>query len=310
MDPGRAQPEGRDSAAFGVATAVTALLCWTAAPLFIAHFAARLDPWVSNGWRYGFAALLWSPILARGLRRTPDLLRRALIPAAFNIVGQTLFTVAHYHASPTLVTFGMRAQIVFVSLGAAALFPDERALLRDPRAWVALGMVASGAVGTALVGGGAVGGDPVGAAAAVGAGAMYAAYALGVRAQMTGVPATEAFAMISGVTGLGTVALMLAFGEDLGAPLSWSAVEFGALLLSAVIGIAVGHVAYYRAIAALGVAGTAAIVQLQPVTVGAVSAVLFGERLATAQWGAGALALTGAVALIALGQRVRRREAA
>lgn len=292
--------------ATGVLTALTALLCWTAAPLYIAHFADHIDPWVSNGWRYGFAALLWSPVLARGLRRTPDLVQRALLPAAFNIVGQTLFTVAHYHASPTLVTFGMRAQIVFVSLGAAALFPEERAVLRQPIAWLALGMVASGAVGTALAGGGAAAGGWTGAALSVSAGALYAMYALAVRSKMAGVPVTEAFAMISGLTGLGTGALMFAFGADLAAPTRWAPAELGALLLSAVIGIAIGHVAYYRAIGTIGVAGTAAIVQLQPVTVGLASAVLYGERLEPAQWAAGAVALTGAGALIALGARARR----
>lgn len=299
----------------GALTALLTLLGWGSVPLFLKHFSHSIDAWTSNGWRYGFAALLWAPVLVSGaLRRRlpPSLWRAALLPAGFNIAGQVAFTTAHYRLDPALVVFGLRLQIVFVALGAALLFPAERALLRVPGVAAGLIVVFGGTAATLLQGGAPVGATGTGVALAVGSGLAFAGYALSVRAKMQGFHPLTAFAAISLYTALAMVALMFAFGAARGAgPLHLPDGQLGLLLLSSVIGVALGHVLYYISIARLGVAVTAGVIQLQPVLVGVGAALLFGDHLSLGQWCSGLLAVAGAALLLAsqarAGARLRTR---
>ncbi len=125
----------RPSAAFGIVTVVLTLLGWASVPLFLRHFAEQIDPWTSNGWRYGFSALVWAPVLIyvavrSGLPR--GLWMAALIPSIVNAMGQVCFTYAHYRIDPGLLTFGLRSQLLFVAIGAWLMFPKERAVIRTP----------------------------------------------------------------------------------------------------------------------------------------------------------------------------------
>ncbi len=52
--------------AIGTLTITLTLLGWSSVPLFLRHFVDLIDPWTSNGWRYGFSALLWAPVLVIG----------------------------------------------------------------------------------------------------------------------------------------------------------------------------------------------------------------------------------------------------
>lgn len=70
--------------------------------------------------------------------------------------------------------------------------------------------------------------------------------------------------------------------------------ELFLLGLSALIGIGIGHTLYFFAISRLGVAVSAGVVQLQPITVSIGSMVLFGEVLTRGQWASGVLAIAGA----------------
>ena len=51
------------SPALGVLTVVLTLTGWSSIPLFLRYFADSIDLWTSNGWRYGFSALVWAPVL-------------------------------------------------------------------------------------------------------------------------------------------------------------------------------------------------------------------------------------------------------
>lgn len=130
------------SAGLGVVTLALTLLGWSSVPLFLRHFAHSIDFWTSNGWRYGFSALVWLPVLifvaingVRGAKRgglPKGLWRAALVPSVINAAGQVCFTWAHYRIEPGLVTFGLRTQLLFVAIGAWILFPAERAVIRRP----------------------------------------------------------------------------------------------------------------------------------------------------------------------------------
>ena len=298
----------------GLATVLLTLLGWSVTPLFINHFAdpesaGFIDPWTSNGWRYGFSALLWAvPLLiwkARG-KLPPGLWKAALIPALCNCLGQVGFTWAHYKIEPGLLTFGLRAQMVVVAVGAAILFPIERLVIRRAAFIAGLVMVMGGTAGTIYFDRGfGESATMFGVGLALWAGAMFAAYALAVRKCMTGINPMMSFAMISQYTAGTMIVIMLIAGEDMGATAArMPGDQFAFLLLSSVIGIGIGHVLYYYSIAKLGVAVSTGIIQLQPFTVALLSMWWFGEVLRVSQWVTGSIAVAGAVLMLAVQHRI------
>lgn len=300
----------------GIVTVVLTLLAWSSTPLFIQHFAQSLDVWTSNGWRYAFAAIIWAPVLIVGAIRARlphGLAWRALSPSIFNAAGQTAFALSFYHIDAATGSFGLRSQIVFVAIGAYLLFPGERRLLKDPRSWLGVFLVLAGTAGTLFLAHGAGPPAPVGVLAshglgvflAVGSGVLFAGYSLEVRRRLQGVNPVIAFAAISQYTALFLVVLMLIFAHDRNGQAdhgqsAWglSVGQFSLLVLSSVIGIAVGHVWYYTAIARLGVAVSSGVVQLQPFVVAVAQLALYGVPLSGAQWVSGVLAVLGAGLLL------------
>ncbi|MCC7388621.1 MAG: DMT family transporter [Phycisphaerales bacterium] len=312
----------------GVASVLMALIGWSSIPLFLKHFSHAIDPWTSNGWRYGFSALFWSPVIVWGLARSGlprGIWRAALWPSLINCAAQVVFCWAHYKIEPGLLSFGLRSNIVFSVIGAAVLFASERRVIRSPVFLTGVCMVVAGTLGTVLLGkdGPPSGATRTGVLLAISAGAGFAGYALAVRRCMHGVNAIQSFAVISLYTAIGMVVIMLAIGERqgltaldlIGRPLG-EAVEgerapflldqFGMLLLSSVIGIALGHVAYYYAIARLGVAVSSGVIQLQPFFVSLASLALFDERLTGPQWASGSVAVFGATMLLVVQHFIRR----
>ncbi|MEM7621630.1 MAG: DMT family transporter [Planctomycetota bacterium] len=314
-----APPHGRDdnepSRLVGLFTIILTLAGWTVVPLLIKEFEKDVDAWTSNGWRYGFAALIWAPLLMwHAFRRSwpPGLMRAAFVPGLINACAQVAFTLSFYKIDPGLVTFGLRVQIVVVTIAAAVLFPAERRMIRSPWFLIGLVLVVGGTLATA-------GQSPAfgtqtglfGIALAMLAGAGYALYAISVRWCMKGYSSISSFAAISQYTAVAMIVLMLFFGEDAGArALDMTASRFGLFVLSAVIGIALGHVLYYLSIARLGVAVSTGIVQLQPFTVGVLSMVVFGEVLSAGQWFSGGIAVSGAVLMVTVQHVMQQRDRA
>lgn len=296
----------------GVVMIVMTLVGWSSVPLFLKHFASAIDPWTSNGWRYGFSAFLWAPVLLLAVARNrlpAGLWKAAIVPSVFNMLGQVFFTWAHYMIDPGLLTFGLRVQIVCVAVGAFLLFPSERRLIRSPGFLVGAVMVTAGTIGTAMLTREASSATHLtGVLMAVASGAFFAAYALAVRKFMHGIHPVLAFSAISQYTAAGMILLMLVFGTRYGlTALDLSGGQFGLLLFSAVIGIALGHVFYYTSIARLGVAVSSGVIQLQPFVVTAASAVIFGERLTVGQIVSGVVAVGGAALILLTQHHMNRR---
>lgn len=326
------------SLALGVITVVLTLVGWSSVPLFLRHFAESIDFWTSNGWRYGFSALVWLPVLiVVAFKRAlpPGLWRAALIPSAVNAAGQVCFTWAHYRIDPGLLTFGLRSQLLFVAVGAWLLFPKERAIIRTRGYLLGAGLLVAGMIAViALDGANDGNGDAVrplaatveaasatgvergtraahleGVTLAILSGLLFACYGLAVRKYMDGINPVIAFAAICQYTAAALVAMMLFLGVEAG----WSVFALGAdgflvLLVSALIGIAIGHVFYYIAIARLGVAVTAGVLQLQPFLVAIGSLALFSEVLTPWQWVGGCVAVTGAMLMLSVQYRMSRRK--
>ena len=313
----------RHTSWLGIAAILGALLGWSSIPLYLKHFSHLIDPWTSNGWRYGASALFWLPVLVLGLARRDlprGLWKAAVVPSIANCIAQVCFVLAPYYIDPGLMTFGLRSNIVFVTLGAALLFPPERRIISTRGFIAGVSMVVLGTAGTILLGQGLPRGATLaGVLLALAAGATYAAYALAVRRWMHGVNAVQSFAVISLYTAIGMVALMVALGERHGlAALSLVGVpvplvsggslplvdEFTWLMISALIGIALGHVAYYYAINSLGLAASSGVVQLQPFFVSLASLALFDERLTSPQWASGSVAVVGAAIILLVQHRL------
>lgn len=298
--------------ALGVVMVLMTLVGWSSVPLFLKHFSHSIDAWTSNGWRYGFSAFLWGPVLLLAVARNrmpKGLWAAAVVPSVFNMAGQVLFTWAHYRIDPGLLTFGLRVQIVCVAIGAFILFPAERLLIRSRGFLTGAVMVLAGTIGTALLTDKAFTNTHLsGVAMAIGSGALFAGYALSVRRFMHGVHPVLAFAAISQYTAAGMILLMFILGERAGlTALDLSAGQFGLLLFSAVIGIALGHVFYYTSIARLGVAVSSGVIQLQPFVVTAASAALFAERLTPWQAVSGVIAVLGAALILWTQHTLNRR---
>ena len=294
-----------DNRWIGVVTVVATLVGWCSIPIFLRHFSGSIDPWTSNGWRYGFSALLWAPLLIVGFLRKklpPRLFVAAIIPGAINSISQIAFTNAHYKIDPGLLTFGLRAQMVVVAIGAAIMFPLERMAIRKPSFLAGLALVILGTAGTiAFDEGFGSQSNTVGVLLALGAGAGFACYALAVRKCMVGINSMYAFAAISQYTAGSMIVLMLIFGERSGAMVfKMPQTQVMWLLVSSVIGIGAGHVLYYISIARLGVAVSAGVIQLQPFVVAILSYIWFGDVLKWNQWVAGGMAVTGAVTMLAV----------
>lgn len=314
----------------GVASVLMALIGWSSIPLFLKHFSHSIDFWTSNGWRYGFSAVFWSPVVVWGLSRRSlpkGIWRAALWPSVINCHAQVVFCWAHYKIEPGLLSFGLRSNIVFAVIGAALLFASERRVIRSPVFLAGVLLVVVGTTGTILLGGEGLPTGPtlLGVILALAAGAGFAAYALSVRRWMHGINAIQSFAVISLYTAIGMVGTMVLFGEEhgrlaidlIGQPLGEAAAgehapfmldQFGMLLLSSLIGIALGHVAYYYAIAKLGVAVSAGVIQLQPFFVSLASLMIFGETLTRWQWSSGTVAVAGATLLLVVQNFIKHEQ--
>lgn len=318
----------RSGTSSGIITILFALAGWTSIPLFLKHFSHDIDGWTANGWRYGFSALLWLPVLLVQWHRgtTPKGLWKAAWPAsAFNIFAQICFGLAPYYIDPGLMTFSLRLQVIFLMFGAAIMFPSERRVIRTPLFIAGISLLLTGTLLTLWFKEGGLGEkrSAIGVALAISSGVLYAGYGICVRKYMSNLPPFTAFAAVSQYTGAALVLAMFMFGDKTGmlmpavqalkesgsvVPQKWllggasvfelSGVQIFLLLLSAFIGIGFGHTCYYYAIQRLGLAVATGVVQLQPVTVSLFSMVLFHEKISALQWITGSAAIGGAVLML------------
>lgn len=317
-----AEPSHASKTLTGVVFILLTLAGWTSIPLFLKHFSNQIDAWTANGWRYGFSALMWLPVLAWAAYRktTPEgLWRAALVPSIFNAAAQVCFGLAPYYIDPGLMTFGLRFQIVFLMIGAAIMFAAERRVIKSPLFMLGIAMLFFGTIATLALKEGGIGtGTSLGIGLSVCSGMLYAAYALSVRKWMYKMPPFVAFAAVSQYSGAALVVLMLVFAQnkatgqnDMGASaLALAPSTFGWLLVSAIVGIGLGHTLYFASISRLGLAVSSGVVQLQPVTVSILSVILFGEQLSTLQWTTGIAAICGAGLMLAAQALMQRRDAA
>ena len=112
---------------FAVLCLAGATLSWGATPVMLRALTTSVpDGFTANAVRYPLASLLYLPWLIHGVRQGVG--RRfwliALIPAAINFFGQTLWGIAPYYLSAGMISFLLRFSAIFGILGAFIFFPD------------------------------------------------------------------------------------------------------------------------------------------------------------------------------------------
>ena len=203
---------------------------------------------------------------------------------------------------------------------AGKLFSAPRALPLGPGAMAAtgaaMGLPAGWPAGsTALAVEGALSAlarpktTPVGFALILGTAICWGAYAVSVRRFLGGYPLRLAFGVTSLYTTAGLVALAAVFGKVhqllVLAPAEWTL-----LVVSAMLGIAFGHVLYYRAIHGIGPVVTNGITLIGPLFTYLLAALFLGERLSPIQLLGGLAVIAGGYALVRAKAQLRRAESA
>lgn len=281
---------------------LAALFFWAVVPLMLEHFTHLIDPWTANGTRYFFAAAFWLPFVVRALGRMAPAERRAawraaLVPAAAHGTAQVFFGIAPYYNNATMLNFGCRLSIPFATIFGFWLLKNERRLARRPLFWAGLAC-AMGGFGLMFKNGfGTDSTSLAGMGMLLGFSATWGLYVVFVRRNLSAYPAHLAYGLVSLLTCVPLLALMFGLG-DWRALLHLPAAQWLWLVVSALIGLTLGHVFYYRAIRIMGPIASEGGMLLIPFQTSILAYFLLGERLSATQWAAGAVMILGCTLLI------------
>ena len=278
-------------------------------PIFLRYFAgADLDAWTVNGVRYSVGALFWLPFLLL-LERQPGpetaaatgrgLWRDALVPSVVNVIGQAGFGLSPYYVSASTIGFALRLSFLFTIAFGFAVLAEERLLARRPTFWGGAAMSLGGVVVMFLdkLQGGSV--DSLTGLLILFVTALaWGGYSVSVRHYMARYPARQSFGAISIYTSVALVVLMLWRGR-VGTLASIGAGLWINLMVSALVGIAFGHVLYYQGIHRLGPVAASGIMLVTPFVTHLFAAVFLGERLSGVEWAGGLVVVVGGGLLVA-----------
>jgi len=269
-------------------------------PVILKYFTDYIDGWTANGVRYGFAALLFVPVLLLRRKRIPggrSIWKAAIVPSLINIIGQICWAWSPYYNDATVISFVVRCAFPFSILFGFWFLHRERALARSPGFWLG---AAGTVLGVILMYAGSLshgGSSPFGLFLVLGASACWGLYSVSVGYYMGGFPSVLAFSVICVYTAPGLVALMLVFGEY-GSLAELSVFRWSMLLLSGLMGISIGHVLMYKIIKVLGPIAMEAGHSLVPLGSLIFAAAFLGERMTGNQWVGGVLLIAGSLGII------------
>jgi drug/metabolite transporter (DMT)-like permease len=277
-----------------------ALIGWSIGPIFIKYLTGYLDAWTQNALRYSVAALFWLPFLLSSIRANrldSSVWRKALVPAAANVVMQSLWAAAFYYIGPAFMVLLTKTNIIWVATFSLIVFPDERRLVRSKRFWAGLVLSVTGLVGVMYYRVDLAGQTATGIAIALIAAFAWGVYTISARIAFRDIPSHSAFSVTSIYTSVGLVILALLFGR-VGDCAAMGAREWTCVVISAVVAIALAHTAYYAAMKRIGATIPALVILAQPLLVLATSSVIFGESFRLAQLFFAAVLLIGSALAI------------
>lgn len=284
---------------------MAAVLSWGSIPLFLKYFTAYMDAWTVNGVRYILGALLLLPALRGASRSDPgrsSLWRSALIPSLVNSISQAGFALIPYFVTASIMGFGIRASFLFTLVGSLWLLPEERRLFFSRLFWAGGALCLAGIL--ALFWGSmrqATASVP-GLLILFGDAATWGFYGVTVRKYMRGHPPHRSFAVISLYTAGVLTVLMLIFGR-VSALAEQDLHTLGLIVLSAAIGISLGHVLMYYVLGHLGAIIESGAEMVTPFLTFSGAALIFGERLSALQWTGGLGVIAGCALMISAHRR-------
>ena len=235
-------------------------------------------------------------------RLEPGLWKRALVPLGPNVIMQSFWTFCFYVSAPAFAVLLTKTSVLWIAGISLVIFPAERALARSRFFWLGLILSLLGLCGVLLSGASPGVDSSVKGVVVPLINALFgAAYVVSVRACLNHVDARLSFAVVS----LYTAALLWVPAIFWGNPaecLTMGRSTWFYLILSAVICIALGHVAFYAAMRRMGATLPALTILVQPFTVLLGSHFLFEETMNSRQVACGVVLLAGAAFAI-LAQR-------
>jgi len=298
-----------------IASLAAAMVSFGVIPIFLIYFAQFLDAWTVNGVRYSVGALFWLPFLlflereaGPGQSAAPgrSVWRDAVVPSIINIVGQACFGLSAYYVSASTIGFVLRLSFLFTIFFGFLVLAEERRLARSATFW--MGTAASLAGVLVMFAKNLRAGDAQsleGMAIIVVTALTWGGYSVSVRRCLAPYSARQSFGVISIYTSLALVGLMFLRGEP-GRLAEIGPGVWGYLMVSAMIGIAFGHVLYYRGIHRLGPVVSSGIMLVTPFVTHLTAAVVLGERLTKLEWLGGLLVVIGGGVLVAARAKVER----
>jgi len=276
---------------------LVALAGWSTGPNFIRYFTNHMDSWSQNFFRYLTASAFWLPYLllcARNKRIDRRVWRRALVPAAVNLIMQSLWARSLYYVHPTFMNLLSKSSVLWIAVFSMILFADERRLLRSKRFWSGLVLCAAGLTGVIVFKRGfTTEATVLGIILALSAAMMWGAYTLSAKIAFKDMDSASSFAVNAIYTTIGLGVLAASVG-DIGqaAAMTWRLwILMG---LAGICPIAIPHVLYYAAMKRIGATIPSMVLLLSVVGVFAISRVCFGESLSPAQLLSGLVLLAGA----------------
>ncbi len=288
-----------------IVSMIAATLGFGIIPIFLKHFAQFLDPWTVNGVRYSVGALFWLPFLLVLDRRSGptadaragNVWRDAIVPSVVNVIGQAAFGVSPYFVPASTIGFVLRLSFLFTIVFSFAVIAEERLLMRRPAFWIGAVLSLAGVVAMFVEEVRGDVGSVKGVAIIVVTAIAWGAYSVTVRYYMAQYSARQSFGVISLYSSAALVLLMFLFG-DVGSLGGIGTGLWGGLMLSALIGIAFGHVLYYRGIHELGPVVASGMSLATPFVTYLAAAFLLAERLSGIEWFGGLLVVAGAALLV------------
>lgn len=237
---------------------------------------------------------------------TKNVWRDALVPAVVNIIGQAGFGICPYFVLASTLGFVTRLSFLFTIMFGFACLAEERRLAGKPAFWVGATVSLFGVLLMFLEKLLEGGRDSLfGLALIVATAVAWGGYSVSVRLYMARYPVRQSFGVISLYTSAALVLLMILFGRR-GDLAKIDAFLWANLMGSALVGIAFGHVLYYRGIHRLGPVVSSGIMLGTPFVTYLGAALFLGERLSGTELFGGLLVVAGGALLVAARAQIER----
>ncbi len=275
------------------------ILFWAVLPLILKHLAGRLDAWTVNAARYFFALLFWMPHVLRHRNETfmRNMWRNAVPPAAVHWLGQILFALTPYYNDATIINFVGRTSFLFATLFGFLILPAERPLARAAEFWLGFAGTFAGLSLMYFGAGHSANTSALGMTLLLGAAVCWGLYSVLVRRCMHAFPIRLSYGVISLYAGPAVILVGVMFGRT-DALARLPVLDWLLIAGSAVTGLALGHVFFFRAIHTLGPIRAEGSLTLIPFITAVMAVPLLGERLAPVQWVGGVLLIGGCLILL------------